>query len=266
MNVVARRSAAVFALLAVAACARDNAPTATADASDLLASVAVDPSLAAEPGQASLVGITLEPVTTFAGELTAATACTYSPVSMRVECPPVTRNGLTYTRSIAFYDAAGVAQPKRDDNTRSTNTRIAVTGSTTTPKGTLAVVRSSDLTVSGLGRASTTHTLNGLETGKTSGTLTTDKGSVVMTEEVSSRTENVVVPAPATAGSWPLSGSTTRSGTTSATRAATSESRTSSWSETVTFTGTSVVKVVITRDGKTKSCTRDLAARTSTCG
>jgi hypothetical protein len=267
MNALLRRSFAGLALLALPACARDNALTATADSSaDLLASVAVDPTIAAEPGQASVLGITMEPTTTFEGELSAAAACTYSPVSKRVECPPVTRNGLTYTRSIAFFDAAGTAQPRRDDNTRATNTRIDVAGNVATPRGALAVVRSSDLTVAGLGRASTAHTLNGLETGRTSGTLTTDRGAVVMSEEVSSKTENVVVPAPAKAGSWPLSGSTTRAGTTSATRPATNESRTSSWSEKVTFTGTSVVNVVVTRDGKTKTCTRDLAAHTSTCG
>ena len=266
MNAILRRSLPGLALLALAACARDNAPTAAVDsASDLVASVAVDPALAAEPGQASLVGITMEPATTFAGELSAATACTYSPTSKRVECPPVTRNGLTYTRSIAYYDGAGVAQPKRDDKTRATNTRIDVKGNVTTPKGTLAVVRSSDLTVSGLGRASTTHTMNGLETGRTSGTLATDKGAAAMREESSSKTENVVVPVPAKAGSWPLSGSTTRSGSTTATRVATNETRSSSWSEKVTYTGTSVVNVEITRDGKTKTCTRDLATRKTTC-
>jgi hypothetical protein len=265
MTLYLRRSFAALAVLALAACARSESPTAADQASDLLASVVVDPSLGSEPGQASLLGLTMEPTSTYAGDLSAATSCVYSPTSKRVECPPITRNGLTITRSIAFFDANGEAQPKRDENTRSTNSRIDVTGSSTTPRGTLAVVRSSDQTVSGLGRSATTHTINGLETGKTSGTLSTERGAVTMSEETSSKTDNVVVPVPAERGSWPLSGSTTRSGTTSATRAATNESRSSSWSEKITFTGTSVVNVEITRDGKTKTCTRDLALRTSTC-
>ena len=264
MQLPIRRSLALVAALALAACSRDTLPTgATAD--DLFASVTVDPIVGAEAGQSSELGLTMDPAVTYEGALGSATVCVYSTTSKRVECPPVTRGGLTFTRSIAFFDAAGASQTARDANTRSANTRIDVTGNATTPKGTLAIVRSSDLTVSGLGRAATTHTINGLETGKSSGTLTTDRGSVVLSEVTSSQAEKVVVPVPAKAGSYPLSGTTTRSGTTNATRAATGETRTSSWSEKVTYTGTNVVTVVITRDGKSKNCTRDLAAHKTTC-
>ena len=260
-----RWSAAMLTSFALAACAHSDAPTASIDASDLLNSVAVDPSVGATPDQASLLGITMEPVTSFEGTVSPAANCVYSAASQRLECAPVVRNGLTFTRSIAYYDASGAAQTARNANTRSANTRIDVSGTTTTPRGPLNVVRSSSLTVAGLGAGATTHTLNGLETGTTSGTVTTDKGSATMTETSTSKTENVVVPVPATAGSWPLSGTTTRSGTTTATRAATNESRTSSWSEKVTWNGTSTVTVVVTRDGVTKTCTRNLATSRATC-
>jgi hypothetical protein len=259
------RHSAAFALLALGACARGDSVTAVTDGSDLLASVAVDPSIGAEPGQASLLGITMEPVTSFEGTVSAAANCVYSATTQRVECPTIVRNGLTFKRSIGYYTATGTPQPQRNADTRSANTKIDVSGSTVTPRGTLTVARASNLTVAGLGATATTHTLNGLETGTTSGTVTTDKGSVVMSETSSSKTENVVVPVPAKPGSWPISGTTTRSGSTSATRAATNESRTSSWSEKVTWSGTSVVNVEITRDGKTKSCTRDLSKQKTTC-
>jgi hypothetical protein len=262
MSTLLRRSTAFVALLALGACAGDsvNAPD-----TDLLANASIDPSIGAEAGQAGTLGLTIDPASTFAGSLGDASSCAFVVATGRVECAPVSRGGLTITRSIAFRDAAGTVQPARTDATVSANTRITVSGTTTTPAGAVTVARSSDLTLSGLGRGTTTHTLNGVETGKSSGTLTTPRGSIDVTETSTSQTENVVVPAPATAGSFPLSGSTTRSGTTTATRTGTAESHTSTWSERVTYTGTSVANVTITRDGRTRTCTRDLAARTSTC-
>lgn len=265
MSLLLRRSVAATALIALAACAGDSSPTRTVPDGDLLSLAEVDPALGAEPGQAGQIGITMEPALTYDGRISGEAACAWSAASLRIECAPVTRDGLTITRSIGFADAAGTAQQRRDDNTRSANTRIDVRGTTTTPRGTMTVARTSDLTVTGLGRGVTTHTLNGVESGRVSGTVTTDRGSVTIAEESSSRTAGVVVPVPAIRGSWPLSGTTTRAGTTTATLTGTSTSRTSSWSETVTWNGTSSVRVTITRDGVTRSCTRDLATRRTSC-
>jgi hypothetical protein len=262
MTSLLRRSAAVVALLASASCAGDSS---TAPDADLLALASIDPSVGAEAGQAGMIGLTLDPTTTFDGALGGASACAFVAATGRIECAPLTRGGLTVTRSIAFRDAAGAAQPARTETTVSANTRIGVAGTVPLPRGAITVVRSSDLTVSGLGRTSTSHTLNGIETGSTSGRMTTDRGSVDVSETSKSQTENVVVRVPAGPGSWPLSGTTTRSGTTTATRTGTTETHSSSWSERVTWTGTSVVNVTITRDGRTRTCTRDLAARTTTC-
>lgn len=249
-------------LLAAAACAGDPS---TAPDQDLIALAGIDPSIGAEAGQAGSLGITLDPTTTFEGALGGTSACAFVVATGRVECAPVTRDGLTITRSIGFRDASGAAQPARTETTVSANTRIDVSGTATTPRGPVTVARSSDLTVSGLGRTATSHTMNGVETSSTTATFATDRGSVSVTETSKSLTENVVVPVPATKGSYPLSGTTTRSGTTTVTRAGTSDAHSSTWSERITWTGSSVVNVTITRDGRTHSCTRDLAARTSTC-
>lgn len=251
-------------LLVVAACARDGAVPATSpDDASLLASPAMDPSIGAISGQASLPGLTMEPASTYSGSIAGSEQCTYSADVGRIVCAPVIRNGLTITRSIAFYNAAGQPQPRRDATTASSNVQVGVKGTTTTDRGTRTVDRSSSLTVSGLGRAATTHTLNGSETGKSTGEFNTKDGSATATETFTSATTNVVVPVPHAPGSWPLSGTTSRTSTLTLTRG--SATRSTTVSEQVTFTGTSVVNVTITRDGVTRTCTRDLATRTGTC-
>ena len=252
------------ALLMAVACARDGAVPATSpDDASLIAAAAMDPSIGAISGQASLPGLTMEPASTYAGSLASSDQCTYSADVGRIVCAPVVRNGLTITRSIAFYNAAGQPQPRRDTTTASSNVQVGVKGTTNTDHGTRTVDRSSSLTVSGLGRAATTHTLNGTESGKSTGEFTTKEGSATATETFTSATTNVVVPVPHAPGSWPLSGTTTRTTTLTLTRG--TATRSTTVSEQVTFTGTSVVNVTITRDGVTRTCTRDLATRTGTC-
>ena len=251
------------ALAALAACAHETgSPTATPDDTDLLTATAIDPSLGAEAGQASLPGLTLDRTSTYQGSLAGSDQCTYSAPLGRLVCPPVTRNGLTIARSIAFYDADGTPQSHRDLTTRSVNTQVAVKGTVTTERATLAIDRASSLTVSGLGRGATTHTLNGEETGTSDGTFTAAAGTLTWHESFTVATKNVVVPAEVRNG-WPLSGTTTRTATTTLTRGA--ATRTSTSSEQVTYTGTSVVNVTITRDGVTRTCTRDLATRPGSC-
>lgn len=251
-------------LLAVAACARDGAVPATSpDDASLLSAATTDPSVGAISGQASLPGLTMEPTSTYSGNIAGSDQCTYSADVARIVCAPVIRNGLTITRSIAFYNAADQPQLRRDATTASSNVQVGVKGTTTTDHGTRTVDRSSSLTVSGLGRAATTHTLNGSETGTSTGEFSTKDGSATVTETFTSAATNVVVPVPHAPGSWPLSGSTTRTATLTLTRG--TATRSTTVSEQVTFTGTSVVNVTITRDGVTRTCTRDLATRTGTC-
>jgi hypothetical protein len=255
-----RTVTAAAAALLIAGCAHDSL---TANMDGDLASLALDASASEVAGQASLPGFIMSADPTFQGTMGPADHCTWSPASARLECDPVTRGGLTITRSIAFYNAAGAAQPRRDSTTRSANTRVSVKGTTTTAKGSLTVDRASSVTVSGLGERVATHTLNGTEDGTTSGTVSTDRGTATIAESFRSTTANVVVPAPFSSTSWPTSGTTARVASETVTRG--TETRAFTVGETVTYNGTSVVPVVVTRDGTTRRCTRDLATHRTTC-
>ena len=55
------------------------------------------------------------------------TNCTFSSSTGRVTCPDVTtRRGLTISRSFAFKDASGAAQPAPNSSTNSVNAQVAV--------------------------------------------------------------------------------------------------------------------------------------------
>src|SRR5687768_11335040 len=57
------------------------------------------------------------------------TQCVYSASSGRISCDPITRNGLTITRSVAYTDANGAAQSAYDESTTNTiNTQLEVSG------------------------------------------------------------------------------------------------------------------------------------------
>ena len=257
----AHRLAAAVALVALAACAADDAaPTAleNADGDGTIGADGVE--LGAVPEQASLPGLAMDPLATFGGLPDArGGACSYTAATGRFACAPVVRNGLTVTRSYALYDAAGAAQLRRDAATASVNTEVAVAGTTTGERGTVAVDRASTLTVTGLGARAVTHTLNGREAGKTTATVTGARGAVTVATAFTAAVRDVVVPVPRARDAWPLSGTATRTTTVTAARPA--GSVTFTVTEEVAFTGTSVVNVTITRDGVTRRCTRDLAAR-----
>lgn len=255
--------AVAFVASLASACSHDSsAPLSPVDDA-LLAAAAVDPALTSAPAQATLPGLVADEANTFSATVSTADACTYTASIGRIVCTPVVRDGLTYSRSVAYYDAKGVAQPKRDLNTRSMNTQVTVKGTTTTKRGPLVVDRSSNLTVSGLGKGAATHTMDGTEQGTSVGTFTVDKVTVTSKEAFTSVSAAVVVPAEGKT-KWPLSGTTTRTWTQTVTREG-GATRTSTSSESVTFNGTSTVPVSLTRDGKTKSCTKDLATGKLTC-
>lgn len=223
---------------------------------------AIDPAVGAAAGQASLPGLVMDFSATTPGP---APDCAWDDAARRIVCAPVSRNGLTYSRSFAFYDANGDVQRRRDETTRAMNTQVDVTGTVVHAQGSVTVDRSSSLTVSGLGRASTTHTLNGSETGVMTGTRRTDRGTIASTETFTAETRDVVIPVPRTMGSWPLSGTTVRNATVTVTREGASESRTFTFSQVVTFNGTSRVPVTLSHNGVTRHCTLDLATRRTDC-
>ena len=260
-----RRLPAVLAFAALAACTTDAAaPTAPAESD--AATLGVDgAAVGAVAEQASLPGLTMDALATFGGRPDArGDACVYAAASGRFVCEPVVRGGLTVRRSYAIYDGAGAAQTRRDATTASVNTEVAVAGTTALERGTVAVDRASTLTVTGLGAAAVTHTLNGRESGKTTASLASDRGAITVTTVFTAATRDVVVPVPRARDAWPLSGTATRTATVTTARPA--GSITFTVTEEVTFTGTSVVNVKVTRDGVTRSCTRDLAARDLSAG
>lgn len=223
----------------------------------------LEPALGAMAGQASLPGLMMGPGFDLAG---ATAGCQWDATVSRVVCAPVTRNGLTIQRSFVFLDANGAPQARRDETTVASNTRVAVAGTVAGPRGSITVDRASTLTVSGLRPGSATHTLDGEESGTMSGTHATDRGTVVSTETFRATTEKVVVPVPRSPGAWPLSGTSTRRSTVTASREGSSGTRTRTVSHQVTFNGTRYVPVTITLDGTTRQCTLDLALHRTDCG
>lgn len=261
------RAVGAMMVVLAAACGGDSAgPTAIGDEDVALSVAGVDPSLAAMPGQASLPGLTLDLHVFFPriGAAPFADGCSYSAADSRFLCDPVLRNGLTFTRSFALYDADGNSQQQRDENTRSLNTRVSVTGTIALVNGSVTVDRSSDLTVAGLGESDSEHTLNGTERGTTVATRSTDRGSVTVTEQSGDTVTNVVVRAPRDRDDWPLSGTVVH-----AARATVAvEGRDPKHfvrREVVTFNGRRIVPITITRNDVTRSCLLDLYARRVRC-
>jgi hypothetical protein len=215
-----------------------------------------------ESDQAGLPGLMLG-----SRSLPGTAGCAFNPATGRIECPPITRNGLTVTKSMQLLDAAGVPQAQRGPNVVTVNTLLSVTGAIARDNGQLVVNRSSDLTVSGFGAASTQLTHNGTEQGTITGTFTRpDIGQVTTSENFTHTSVNVVVAKP-TPGvrepHFPLSGTSTRSVQHS--RTAGGQTHTFSYSEVITFNGTAVVPVVITKNGETRNCTRHLLLRRLRC-
>jgi hypothetical protein len=271
-----RNLLAAAALVAtVAACSNDTAaPTAFSDSD--VALLTPDLSAGAVAGQASLPGLTMDAGAFFPSFGTAGLPsvlgrglrdhCTYLPTAGRFLCDPVRRDGLLISRSFAFYDADGKPQSQRNDDTRSMNTQIAVTGTLQRAgENRVHVDRKSDMTVSGLGPSSTQHTLNGSERGKTEAMRTSDRGSWMVTTNFASSTKDVVIHVPRAEGTWPLSGTIVVEASVKATSASTSGSRSRSYREEVTFNGTNIVPVKITRGDVTKECTRNLETHKTTC-
>ena len=253
------------AFAAVAACTDSTGPTVAPD-DDLS-----DFSVGVTGDQAGLPGIM-----TGSRGVPGTAGCTFNAATGRIECPPVTREGLTFVRSLQLLDAAGVPQAQRGDNVVSVNTKIDVTGTHTgRDNATFTVDRSSDMTVSGLGPTSNQLTHNGTEEGTITGTRThSTLGQVNFSETFTHTTVNVVIPKPVLAFTgdrrrpdriFPVSGTSTRSVEVERTVVSSGETSEFSHSEIITFNGTAIVPVVVTRNGETRNCTRNLLTGRMRC-
>lgn len=192
-------------------------------------------------------------------------ACEFDAATGRVTCSDVTINGLTISRSFAFYDAAGNAQPFRGPTTVSVNTRTWVRGTAERDSVTATIDRRSDLTVTGVQPGSTRRTFDGVEEGTSNIVARLARGTFVSDVSFADTTRALVLAAndPA-APRWPLGGTVIR--TAEGTRARDGgDSRSFNRREEIVFDGTSRASLTITVNGQTRNCIIDLAARRVSC-
>ena len=174
-------------------------------------------------------------------------------------CGTHTRDALTIVRTCTFKDAAGAAQTDYDRlTTASAAIHAVITGSVVRENWTATDInRVRDLIVSGLGGVETQRTWNGTGTGSSNrdrhveGTDTRNyTAASVLT------VTNVVVPAPRTENSWPLSGTITRTVTLTVVGGP-NDGKTRQRTVTITFNGTQLVPLTVNE----KSFTFDLQTR-----
>jgi hypothetical protein len=203
------------------------------------------------------------------GEPSLIGVCTFDGASGRINCDPVTRNGLTVTKSAAYADAAGTAQSAFDETTTDRmNVRVTVTGTTTRPRdrATSTVDAASDRTVSGLAVASTERKVDGTSRATENIAGTDSTGAYTAVRVAGDTTVGIVIPKASTASdrTYPTAGSVTRSMQVTLTRAGAAPV-VSSRREVITFDGSTTARVVITQDGTTKNCTLPLPRGRITC-
>ncbi|MBA4073006.1 MAG: hypothetical protein C0497_14400 [Gemmatimonas sp.] len=195
----------------------------------------------------------------------AQSTCTYDAAAKRAPCTPVVERGLTVTRSVAWSDAAGVPQSAFDSVTTNTiNTVVAVSGSITRrDSATSTIAHRSDRTISGLAKGSTRRTVNGIAAGQEVTVGKDNTGTFSATRAAADTVRGIIVPVSGTGRTYPTAGTIIRVMNVSVLRA--SGTTTSVHREVITYDGTATAKMIITRDGTTKSCTLPLPMGRPTC-
>lgn len=185
--------------------------------------------------------------------------CAFSTTTNRVECPTITRGGLTINRSFSLLDASGAVQHAFDTATTNTvNVLTSVSGSMTHHEtATSTVNSSSDLTVTGLASGSTQRTVNGKSGGTESTTGTRDSVAFTAQRTAGDTTTGLVIPIQDGRPTYPIAGTVVRSMQATVTVGGGTPS-TSSRREVITYDGSATAQVVITQDGVTKNCTKPL--------
>ena len=173
--------------------------------------------------------------------------------------------GLTITRSMVITSTSGAVQSRRDSTTNSIVTHSTVVGTTSRRPNTSTVVdHLSDRTLSGLARASTQRSVDGKSAGTETTTGTDSVGAYVAVRVLGDTVSGLKVPVANGRPSYPVAGTVTRTMTATVTytgKAAVTRSR----REVLTYDGTATAKLVITRDGTTKTCTVPLPHGKPTC-
>lgn len=177
--------------------------------------------------------------------------------------------GMNVTVTTTYYDAAGAVQANYDALTTAKMVqKETVSGTSTVQRDGRSVVttvqRSGETTITGLEGRETSHTINGSASGTVTSESTADGKSSKAVTTSSDKTVDLVIPVPGGRGVYPKSGTVTHERTVTLTRAG-GTPVTHTIKEVSTFDGTAVVKVTITVDGTTRSCTRNLATRQTSC-
>lgn len=193
--------------------------------------------------------------------------CSYA--DGRYTCAPVTRDGVTITRSFAFHAADGSPQRRYDAvATASILNEVTMRGRVERAGSTVEIDRQSTQRASGLAGVETRRVVDGTGGGTTRATAVVQGVTRTVTTAHADTARALVLAVPARGGdpaasapAYPLGGSVTTvlrvdGGTTPRGGAAARELRT-----TVSYDGTSVARVEITRLGVTQACTLDLTAR-----
>lgn len=193
--------------------------------------------------------------------------CAFNSGSGRVVCDPISRGGLTVTKSAQFKDAAGNVQNAFDNQTtNSINTQISVTGTVERRNGaTSEVNNNSDRTVTGLAAGSTQRTVNGSSHGHELTTGSNGDGEFGLERTSEETIQGLVIPVNSEGRpSFPSAGTVSRSMTVTLTRAG-SDPRTVTRSEVITYTGGNTATIVITHNGETRTCTLTLSQGRPSC-
>ena len=194
--------------------------------------------------------------------------CAFSSTDNRVDCPAVTRRGLTITRSFSYLDALGAVQQAFDTaKTNTVNAQTTVTGTRVHHDGadTSTVNSKSDITVAGLASGSTQRTVNGTASGTENTSGTNEDGVHFTSTRVAGDTATgVIIPLQNGRPTFPTAGTIVRSMQATVTSSG-QTSTMSSRREVITFNGTSTAQISITQDGTTKTGTLSLVGEGVDC-
>jgi hypothetical protein len=186
--------------------------------------------------------------------------CAFAADTGLITCGPVTRNGITSTRTIHFQNAAGASQPAFDTTTNTVTTTVSVKGTATRrDSSTSTVDEASNQVVTGLGPASTERTVNSTSKGTETTTGTSMFGAFNATRSAGDTVNAIVVPRATATNMWPFptSGTITREISVSVTVNGQSK-KNFSRREVITYDGSKTAKVTITQNGATQNCTLPL--------
>jgi hypothetical protein len=213
---------AATALLALAACS--DSPTATDDTGILAARISGDVATVAADATAEdvdvMAGMNGLP-NNFAAAIVDGMSPPLGPGNVggcgfgggRFNCPPNRANGLTTTRTVAFFDAGGAVQQAYDALlTARVEVEATIEGDVTRGPWNATISRSRDFVFTGLVGTETSRTVNGTSDNAASRSRLTEGGEARSYEMTETSTHvDVVVPVRAEGvAPWPLSGTVTR--------------------------------------------------------